>query len=204
VLLLSWGTAGKLCRFVLRIPFSDGMVSRETSVCFAGIFVCAHHTRKGSQKQGIIPFPTQFSRATGTGDHRSPLQRYETLQRLRSSLLKKKKRQGGQGPPGLADSTEFTASKQGGRKDARNASVPNFYERTKPQTRVWARRPSAGRGEVGVQRESRGDRCAPAVGDCSGTFAVRSTPPRFPLARAERCSEKQPPCQWGQSLSHLR
>ena len=62
-------------------------------------------------------------------------------------------------PPGLPDSIGFPATKQGGRKDARNASVPSFTERAKPQTRVWARRPSAGRGEVGVQRESRGDRC---------------------------------------------
>ena len=121
-----------------------------------------HHPLRGSfpsRGSRFFPFLKQFPRATGTGDHRSPLQRYETLQRLRSSLLKKKKRQGGQGPPGLADPTEMTASKQGGRKDARNASVPNFYERAKPQTWVWARRPSAGRGEVGVQRESRGDRC---------------------------------------------
>ena len=53
-------------------------------------------------------------------------------------------------PPGLADSTKITASKQGGRKDARNASVPNFYERTKPQTPGLG--PQAQRGKGGHLR----------------------------------------------------
>ena len=140
-------------------------------------------------KPFLFSLPTQTPRATSTGDHRSPLQRHETLQRLRSSLPKKKKRQGGQGPPGLADSTEFTASKQGGRKDARNASVPNFYERNPPQTPGLGPQAQRGKGGGGSPEGITG---GPVRG-----------PPRFPLARAERCSGKAPPHANGRKKAWL-
>ena len=72
------------------------------------------------------------------------------------------------------------ASRQGGRKGARLVYYSRFYGDTHRVPRVWARRPSAGRGEAGkVQR-----------GGDGGTGA--GSPHAPSLALAERAATKTP------------
>ena len=143
-----------------------------------------HHPLRGSfpsrGSRFFILFPTQFPRKTDTGDHRSPL-RWDERQAL-SDVCTWRCRGDLCSPANLhLKTSQFTAMKKTpGRLPSRPALLiqlnlrqqsravertpgmhpyQTFTSARNRKPRVWARRPSAGRGEVGVQRESRGDRC---------------------------------------------